>query len=182
MLRKSILTLVLALAGIFGVQEARAGDGSEPVVLTVTGNVANPNRGARDSFEDKVFEFMEVEFDKAFVFTLPELRALPQRSIKVQYPDWPREIEATGPSLLDVVKAAGAEGATVSVQAIDGYVFEFKSEDVARDKMILALSTDGKALSFGGRGPIWLPGPMDSFAGQEGEEGVAVAAVHINVQ
>ena len=32
------------------------------------------------------------------------------------------------------------------------------------------------------RGPIWLPGPMDSFAGQEGEEGFVFAVVHINVQ
>ena len=182
MLRRSVLALVLAVCGFFGPNGAHAGDGIEPVVLTVTGNVASPNRGPRDSFEDKVFEFMEIEFDKAYVFTLSDLKALPQRTMKLRYPDWPRELEVTGPSLLDVIKTAQAEGATVAVQAIDGYVFEFTGEDVARDKMILALSGDGKAFSFGGRGPIWLLGPNDSFTGQESEEGFVFAVVHINVQ
>ena len=48
--------------------------------------------------------------------------------------------------------------------------------------MILALSADGKALGFGGRGPLWLLGPPDSFAGREGEGGLSWSVVRIDVQ
>jgi len=58
-----------------------------------------PNRGPVDPFDEEVFSFTEVEVDKAFVFTLSDLKALPQRTIKVRYPDWPREVEATAPLL-----------------------------------------------------------------------------------
>jgi hypothetical protein len=34
----------------------------------------------------------------------------------------------------------------------------------------------------GGRGPFWLLGPPDSFAGQEDEEGFASAVIRIDVQ
>jgi hypothetical protein len=182
MTQKVFLALFITMLSVFGIQAAHADDSTEPVVLTVTGNVANPNRGALDPFDDKVFQYMGIEFDKATTFTLAELRALPQRTIKVRYPDWPREVEATGPSLFDVVKAAEADGSVVSVQAMDGYVFEFTSEDVARDKMILALKADGRALGFGGHGPLWLLGPENSFTDQEGEEGFVFAVVRIDVQ
>ena len=170
MLRSSIVALALALTAFIVVPDARAGDGKDPVVLTVTGNVAKPNRGPLDPFE------------KGFTFTLSELKALPQRTVKVRYPDWPREVSATGPAISEVLKVASAEGKKILVQAIDGYAPEFTAEDVARDKMILALSADGKALGFGGRGPLWLLGPPDSFAGQEGDGGLAWSVVRIDVQ
>ena len=182
MLRKLLTVLTFALSGFIAVPDAGAGDRVEPVVLTVTGNVVKPNRGPLDPFEDAVFSHMDIKFDKGFTFTLSELKALPQKTVKVKYPDWPREVEATGPSIVDVLKAATAEGKKVLVQAIDGYAPEFTGEDIARDKMILALSADGKALGLGGRGPLWLLGPTDSFTGQEGEEGFAFAVVRIDVQ
>jgi hypothetical protein len=182
MMRNLLLALFVAATCALAVPGARAGDGAEPVVLTVTGNVAKPNRGPIDAFEDAVFSHMDIKFDKAFTFTLSELKALPQKTIKVRYPDWPREVEASGPSIVDVLKAATAEGKKILVQAIDGYAPEFTGEDIAKDKMILALSADGKALGLGGRGPLWLLGPTDSFTGQEGEEGFAFAVVRIDVQ
>ena len=35
---------------------------------------------------------------------------------------------------------------------------------------------------MGGRGPLWLLGPPDSFAGEEDEEGFASAVIRIDVQ
>jgi hypothetical protein len=46
----------------------------------------------------------------------------------------------------------------------------------------LALEADGKPLPLGGRGPLWLLGPKDSFTGQEDEEGFAYAIIRIDVQ
>ena len=89
---------------------------------------------------------------------------------------------ASGPGLADVLKAAGASGKTILVQAVDGYAPEFTDEDVARDKLILALEADGKPLPLGGQGPLWLLGPPDSFAGQEDDGGLAYAVIRIDVQ
>ena len=182
MLRSLLLALFVAVTCALAVPGARAGDDAEPVVLTVTGNVEKPNRGPLDPFDDVVFAHLEVEFDKGFTFTLSDLKSLPQRTVKVRYAEWPREVEASGPAISDVLKAASAEGKKILVQAIDGYAPEFTGEDIARDKMILALTADGKALGFGGRGPLWLLGPVDSFAGQDGEGGFAFAVVRIDVQ
>jgi hypothetical protein len=113
---------------------------------------------------------------------LADLKALPQRSVTVRYADWPREVTATGPGIAAVLKAAQAEGKKVLVQASDGYAPEFTAEDIAKDKMILALEADGKPLALGGRGPLWLLGPTDSFAGQDGESGFAFAVIRIDVQ
>lgn len=179
MLRRLGFVWVLALAWLVAAPGARA---AEPVVLTVTGNVAQPNRGPMNSFDDPVFGHLDVTFAKAFTFTLAELRALPQRSLTLRYKEWPREVAASGPGLADVLKAAGASGTKVLVQAVDGYAPEFTGEDLARDKLILALAADGKPLPLGGRGPLWLLGPPDSFAGQVDEEGFAYAVIRIDVQ
>jgi hypothetical protein len=178
MMRKIVLAVLAVLAAAV-VQPVHA---AEPVVLTVTGNVAAPNRGAMDPFEDPVFGHLEVKFEKGFTFTLAELRALPQRSVTVRYEGWPREVTASGPGIAAVLKAAQAEGKKVLVQAVDGYAPEFTAEDIAKDKMILALEADGKPLALGSRGPLWLLGPADSFAGQDADAGFAYAVIRIDVQ
>jgi hypothetical protein len=181
-LRKILFTLALFILGSQALAPAQAGTSAEPVVLTVTGNVASPNRGPVDEFEDQVFAHLQVKFDKGFTFTLADLKALPQRTEKAKYPEWPREVTATGPSLADVLKAAGATGDKILVQATDGYAPEFKGSDIAQDKLILALEADGKPLHMGGRGPLWLFGPMGSYADQQADEGLAFAVIRIDVQ
>lgn len=182
MLRRLTAVLILAVNSVFLAPAVQADAGQEPVVLTVTGNVANPNRGPLDPFDDAVLAHLQVKFDKGFTFTLTDLKMLPQKSVTARYTDWPRDVTASGPELGEVLKAAGAEGKKIIVQAIDGYAPEFTTEDVARGKMILALEADGKPLPLGGRGPLWLFGPKDSFAGQDGEEGWAFAVIRIDVQ
>jgi len=179
MFRHVMRVVAFALAALVAVPGVQAGD---PVVVTVTGNIAAPNRGPVDAFADPVFAHLDVKFDKGFTFTLGELKALPQRSVTVRYKEWPREVTASGPGLADVLKAAGASGKKILVQAVDGYAPEFTGEDIARDKLILALEADGKPLPMGGRGPLWLLGPPDSFAGQEDEEGFAYAVIRIDVE
>lgn len=181
MIRNLTLALLVCLGLNLSCLPVRA-DGAQPVVLTVTGNVANPNRGPVDEFDDQVFAHLSVKFDKGFTFTLADLKALPQKTVTAKYDGWPREVTASGPSLAAVLKAAGATGDKVLVQAIDGYAPEFTGADIAADKMILALEADGKPLAMGGRGPLWLFGPQGSFAGQEADEGFAFAVIRVDVQ
>jgi hypothetical protein len=180
MMRNLAARFLLVLACFAHSPAAHAG--SDPVVLTVTGNVAKPNRGPLDPFEDAVLAHLEAKFDKGFTFTLAELRSLPQKTVTARYAEWPRDVTATGPELGAVLKAASAEGKKILVQAVDGYAPEFTADDVARGKMILAVEADGKPLPLGGRGPLWLFGPKDSFAGQESEEGFVFAVIRIDVQ
>lgn len=182
MFRKTLLAVAFAVTGLFLASPSQAADAGDPVILTVTGNVAHPNRGPMDPFDDTVFAHLDVKFDKAFTFTLADLKALPQRTEKAKYPEWAHEVTATGPALVDVLKAAGAEGKKVIVQAADGYAPEFTGDDVARNKMILAISADGKPLHMGGRGPLWLFGPEGSFAAQQADEGFAFEVIRIDVQ
>ena len=182
MLRRLFLTVAIALTCVLPAIPSWAEDASDPVILTVTGNIANPNRGPVDEFDDPVFSRLDVKFDKGFTFTLAELKALPQRTVKAKYDNWPREVTATGPSLVDVLKAAGAEGKKVLVQAADGYAPELAAADVTGDKLILALTADGKPLHLGGRGPIWLFGPKGAVADQPDDGALVFAVIHIDVQ
>ena len=182
MLRRLFLTGAVALSCTFLVNPSLAADSADPIILTVTGNVANPNRGPVNEFDDAVFAHLDVKFDKGFTFTLSELTALPQRTEKAKYDNWPREVTATGPSLVDVLKAAGADGKKILVQAADGYAPELTAADLAGDKLILALTADGKPLHMGGRGPIWLFGPKGAVADQQDDGGLVFEVIHIDVQ
>ena len=68
MLRYPRVLLALVVGSLLAAPVAFAADGGGPVVLTVTGNVAKPNRGPADAFEDAVFARLEIEFDKASTF------------------------------------------------------------------------------------------------------------------
>lgn len=182
MFYRLVFAIVFATSGLLFAPQTIANEVGEAVILTITGNMTKHNRGPIDSFDDAVFAHLDVKFDKAYTFTLSELKSLPQKILKVRYKDWPREVVAVGPAITDVLKAAGAQGTKILVQSIDGYAPEFTGEDIARDKLILALNADGKPLGLGGRGPIWLLGPPDSFAGQDGEDGLAFAVIRIDVR
>lgn len=182
MLRKMVATIVVALTCVLIAAPSWAEDSADPVILTVTGNVAQPNRGPLDEFNDAVFAHLDVKFDKAFTFTLADLKALPQRTVKAKYDNWPREVTGTGPSLTDVLKAASAEGNKIVVQAADGYAPELTNAELVADKLILAISADGKPLHMGGRGPIWLFGPKGALGDQQDDSGLAFEVIRIDVQ
>lgn len=182
MIRRIFLSAAIALSCAFLANPSWAAGTADPVILTVTGNVSHPNRGPVNEFDDAVFAHLDIKFDKGFTFTLSELKALPQRTVKAKYDNWPREVTASGPSLADVLKVAGAEGKKILVQAADGYAPELTADDVAGDKLILALTADGKPLHMGGRGPIWLFGPKDSVANQQDDGALVFEVIHISVK
>jgi len=55
-------------------------------VLTVTGAVSQPNRGAFDENTDKFLGFHEVTFDMAHAFSLTDLAGLAQTTIRADFP------------------------------------------------------------------------------------------------
>lgn len=159
----ALAVTLLSVAGSAAAQEEGG-----PVVLTVTGAVDRTNRPPMDPFEDILFNVLNESFDQAFTFTRADLAAMPQVEVTAEYPNWPRAVTVTGPRLLDVLTMAGSRGDKVVVQAIDGYQVEFDAENVTRD-FVLALEMDGAPLDLGGRGPVWLAFPAESFEGQDNE-------------
>ncbi len=89
-----------------------------------------------------------------------------------------------GPRLRDVLKASGAAGRRVTFQGLDGYESRFDVADLPGDQTILALEVDGKPLSIGGRGPLWLVFPAGTVAHQDpaSDAGLAWAVFHIKVE
>ncbi len=135
---------------------AHAKEPSGPVVLTVVGAIGEANRGPYDDFEDAFFKHHERRFDKAAVFDLAMLEALGVHRITLAYAKWPRPFRFEGPWLKDVLAAAGAEGKSISVLALDGYASEISAADLAAHDWIVAVKRDGRFLDIGGRGPLWI--------------------------
>jgi hypothetical protein len=130
-----------------------------PVMLTVTGAVEHSNRGPVDPELDKLFAFNEVDFEKAVEFDLGTLQALPQTTVKADFPKGGDTVEFSGPTLSDLLSAAGATGGTVTVQAMDGYAVEVPVEEMVGKGAVVALARDGKPLGIGGFGPAQIVFP-----------------------
>jgi len=130
-----------------------------PVLLTVTGDIAEPNRGPVDPDFDKLFIFNEVNFDKAREFDLGSLEKLPQATVHADFPKGGAATEFTGPLLKDVLESAGAQGDMVTVQAMDGYAVEVPMQELIDKGAVVALARDGKALGIGSFGPTQIVFP-----------------------
>ena len=125
-----------------------------PVILTVTGNISSPNRGALDPFQDAFFAHDDVTFDKAAAFDLAMLEGLGMKTITTGHHGWPGKFSFEGPLLRDVLAAAGAEGRVAKVVALDGYGADISMERLEKFPVILALKRDGAYLGLGRRGQV----------------------------
>jgi hypothetical protein len=152
LVRSQLLAVALALGAVPALAEG-------PVLLTVTGEITAPNRGPVDPEQDKLFIFNEVSFDKAMEFDLTTLEKLPQATVHADFPKGGAETTFSGPLLKDVLAAAGAEGETVTVRAMDGYAVEVPMQEMIDKGAVVALARDGKPLGIGGFGPTQIVFP-----------------------
>ncbi|MDJ0950655.1 MAG: hypothetical protein QNJ94_17215 [Alphaproteobacteria bacterium] len=153
------LIAALALSGALALTLPAVADNAPqgPVVLTVTGAVAQPNRPAFRPFHDAFLNYHNYSFEAAFAFDRRMLADLPAVSVRARAEGWPDGITAAGPRLRDVLDAAGvAPEAGVTLMALDGFALELNSEDRAAQDWVLALEVDGRSLGIGDRGPAWL--------------------------
>jgi hypothetical protein len=132
---------------------------SGPVLLTVTGPIAKPNRGPLDPGGlDQMMVKHKVSFTKAYVFDFAMLAALPAISIKptLEYDRKPHTLQ--GPLLVDVLKAAGAtltENSTITLRAVDGFAASVTVAQARAQRYIIATHLDGAPMALGGLGPLW---------------------------
>ena len=130
-----------------------------PVILTVSGNVANPNRGAVDPAVDQFFVYSETEFSEATQFDYASLQKLEWLKANADFPKNGDIQEFEGPLLADVLKAAGATGEMVTMTALDGYAIEVKMQELIDQGAVLALKRNGRPFAVGDYGPTQIVFP-----------------------
>jgi len=157
--RRFSIAALIVLATAFAAAMPAAAEG--PVMLTVSGKIAHSNRGPVDPFVDIYFKNLDIAFDKAYAFDRDALVALGMHNLSITFPGTDRKLEVEGPLLSDVLKKAGASGATATVTAIDGYAPDIALADLEKWPVVLALKSNGEWLGLGGRGPGWIIYPVD---------------------
>lgn len=139
---KSALTFILA--ALLAAAPAAALDVPKgPVILTISGAVAQPNR------------------DGSAVFDLSMLEGLEGRRVTMETPWTQGEVEFSGPFLREVLEAAGADGSRLIIRALNGYSAELPISDARDIDTILATRLDGKIMIVRTKGPSMLVYPFD---------------------
>lgn len=140
-----------------------------PVLLTVSGALANGNRGPRDAL-DQLMHRHGIEFERAQTFDHAALATLPAVSIEPQVEYDGRPHRLSGPLLTTVLKAAGValHDADLTLRALDGYRARLALDEARERRFIIATHLDGAPLALGGVGPLWavydparVPGMME---------------------
>jgi len=100
-------------------------------------------------------------------FDMRMLEALPQTTLAVDTPWYPRKVSFRGPLLRDVLAAAGAGGTRITAVAINDYAAEIPFDDALRHDTVLALRLNGKLMSPRDKGPLFMIYPYGEFPPEE---------------
>jgi hypothetical protein len=132
----ALLSITTALA-------APLGQPAGETVLTITGDIANTNG-------DGV-----ATFDKAM------LEALERRTATMETPWTEGKVAFEGPLLKAILDAAGAQGKTLIVKALNDYSAEVPMEDAQDFPTMLAIRMNGEEMSVRDKGPLFMIYPFD---------------------
>jgi len=129
-----------------------------PALLTLTGAIAQANRGPLDPALDQMMHKQKLSFERAYSFDWDALIGLPATTIRTALEYDGKAHTLSGPLLVDVVARAGGrirEGTQLVLRAVDGYAATLPAAQVAERRFIVATHLDGKPMPLGGLGPLW---------------------------
>jgi hypothetical protein len=92
------------------------------------------------------------------------LEALPQHTVNTRTPWYAQARHFTGPLLRDVLSAAGAQGTTLRLVALNDYRVDMPFDDTQRHDVVLARLLDGQAMAVRDKGPLFVIYPFDAKA------------------
>lgn len=156
------LSTTLAASALPATAAAQTGSGSGPVLLTITGAITRPNRGALDPALDQMMAKHKLGFNRACALDFGALARLPAQTIRptLEYDGKPHTLR--GPLLLDVLALAGARWGTnveantrLALRAVDGYAAAVSIKQARAQRFIVATHLDGQPMALGGLGPLW---------------------------
>ncbi|GAB5445218.1 putative pterin-binding protein [Gymnodinialimonas sp.] len=130
-----------------------------PLLLAVTATAAlATSLAAQDP------RALQVSAQGGFVstFTLADLDALEQVTITTTTIWTEGEVTFTGPSLSDVLEAAGSSGDVLTLTALNDYAIEMPAPAEGDPFPIVATRLDGAPMSVRDKGPFWIVFPYDS--------------------
>ncbi len=142
--RRHVLWALAGAALVPALPAMALGPPSGPVVLTVSG----ARRGSNDT--------QAIEFDLAM------LQQLPQASYATRTPWYPQPRRFSGPLLRDVLGAAGTEGETLRLIALNDYYVDIPASDAMHYDVVVALRLDDKAMTVRDKGPLLVMYPFDA--------------------
>jgi hypothetical protein len=155
--KREFLASTLAAGALPGLADA-ATTAAGPVLLTISGDIRRPNRGALDPALDQMMAKHKLAFTQAHALDFATLARLPARGIRptLEYDGKPHALH--GPALADVLALAGAPGAgdtRITLRAVDGYAASITLRQARTQGFIVATHLDGRPLALGGLGPLW---------------------------
>jgi hypothetical protein len=161
--KRSFVAAATGLAGLWAAPATShaaspAKPGAGPALLTISGAITQPNRGALDPTLDQMMGKHGIQFTSARALDAAALQRMAAVSIKptLEYDSKPHTLK--GPLLTTVLASAGvAAGSPVKLvlRAVDGYNVTVGMADVQTWRMIVATHIDGQPMALGGLGPQW---------------------------
>jgi hypothetical protein len=140
---------------------------ASPALLTISGGIGKGNRGRLDAALDQFMVRQKIIFAKAHTFDFATLAALPAVTIRPTLEYDGKRHALRGPTLVDVLAAAGAapaDRARLLLKAVDGYGPTVTMGEVRKYGFIVATHLDERPMPLGGLGPLWAVFEPDRFA------------------
>ena len=142
--RRRALLLALGAGLGRGVRADGLPEPSGAVVLVLSGRIKRTNQGATAAFD------------------MGMLEAMPQHSFTARTPWYAQPRKFTGPLLRDVIAAAGGEGQTLRVSALNDYRIDIPFDDAQRFDVLLARLLDDAPMTVREKGPLFMIYPFDA--------------------
>ena len=117
---------------------------TERPILTVSGKIANVNKGDT------------AQFDR------PMLEAVGMSGFETTTPWYPGSVRFDGVRMDRLLEAIGAAGDRVLAYALNDYTTELPVSDFAAYGVLLALKRDGEYMPVRDKGPLFIVYPFDS--------------------
>ncbi|MGE5385528.1 MAG: molybdopterin-dependent oxidoreductase [Betaproteobacteria bacterium] len=158
--KRTFLQAACGIPALAALAPASAAPGrtASPLLLTVSGDIGKPNRGASDGALDQLMHKHGIAFRQARTFSFAELGAMAATTIRPTLEYDARRHTLRGPALTRVLEVAGAmktDRHRVVLRALDGYAVELTLAETRSRGMIVATTLDGAPLPLGGLGPLW---------------------------
>jgi hypothetical protein len=156
--KREFFGATLTMSALPGLAGAATFTPAGPVLLTISGDIRRPNRGALDPALDQMMARHKLSFTQAHALDFAALARLPARTIHPTLEYDGKAHALHGPSLSDVLALAGAPGANdtrITLRAVDGYAAGITLRQARAQGFILATHLDGRPMALGGLGPLW---------------------------
>ncbi len=162
-----------------------------PALLTLSGAIAQTNRGALDTTIDQMMGKHGIQFNAAYALDAAALQRMPQVTIRPTLEYDAKRHTLKGPLLTTVLAAAGVPANSpvqLVLRAVDGYTVNISLADAHAYRMLVATHIDGQPMALGGLGPQWAVYDADvlpAFQGKTLKERFALCPwgrYHIDVQ